>query len=148
MFESYKKKIKSFNTESSNLFLKQEKKKKIILPVWPDGPTCLQYRWTCFRNRLNRCFMLFLSSQLEAFHQAADNVKNLKERPNKDELSVLYGLYKQATVGDINMDRPGFPDFKGRGKWDAWNAKKGLSQEEAMASYISFVEEMIQKYGM
>uniref|UniRef100_A0A667WZV4 ACB domain-containing protein n=1 Tax=Myripristis murdjan TaxID=586833 RepID=A0A667WZV4_9TELE len=85
---------------------------------------------------------------LEAFHQAADNVKNLKERPNKDELSVLYGLYKQATVGDINMDRPGFPDFKGRGKWDAWNAKKGLSQEEAMASYISFVEEMIQKYGM
>uniref|UniRef100_A0A667WP16 ACB domain-containing protein n=1 Tax=Myripristis murdjan TaxID=586833 RepID=A0A667WP16_9TELE len=48
----------------------------------------------------------------------------------------------------ISTDRPGFPDFKGRGKWDAWNAKKGLSQEEAMASYISFVEEMIQKYGM
>lgn len=27
----------------------------------------------------------------------------LKQRPNNDELSGLYGLYKQTTVGDVNI---------------------------------------------
>ena len=38
----------------------------------------------------------------------------------------LYGLYKQATVGDVNTDRPGTfsMDFAGKAKWDAWSANK------------------------
>lgn len=38
----------------------------------------------------------------QKFNEAAEKVKNLKTRPNDEELKELYGLYKQATVGDIN----------------------------------------------
>ena len=45
-----------------------------------------------------------------------------------EELQELYGLYKQGSVGDVNTARPGMLDFKGKAKWDGWNAKKGMSQ--------------------
>ncbi|XP_056157497.1 metalloreductase STEAP3-like isoform X2 [Lampris incognitus] len=84
----------------------------------------------------------------DSFQQAAEEVKVLKKRPDREELSSLYGLYKQATVGDVNIDRPGFLDVVGQGKWDAWNARKGLSRDEAMASYVSVVENLKAKYGV
>ncbi|KAM4698304.1 acyl-CoA-binding protein [Rhinophrynus dorsalis] len=59
----------------------------------------------------------------------------------------IYALYKQGTVGDINTTRPGMLDFKGKAKWDAWEKKKGISQEEARAQYIKLVEELKGKYG-
>ncbi|XP_026688072.1 putative acyl-CoA-binding protein [Diaphorina citri] len=37
---------------------------------------------------------------LDKFNQAAEDVKNLKDTPANDELLEIYGLYKQATVGD------------------------------------------------
>ncbi|CAK6971102.1 acyl-CoA-binding protein-like [Scomber scombrus] len=61
----------------------------------------------------------------EAFEKAAEEAKVLKQRPTREELSDLYGLYKQATSGDVNIDRPGMFDIIGKGKWDAWNEKKG-----------------------
>ena len=39
-------------------------------------------------------------------------MKNLKSRPSDDELLNLYGLYKQATVGDVTGDAPGLLDVK------------------------------------
>ncbi|KAK9396195.1 acyl-CoA-binding domain-containing protein 7 [Crotalus adamanteus] len=82
------------------------------------------------------------------FETAAENVKKLKSKPTDDELKELYGLYKQATVGDINIECPGMLDLKGRAKWEAWNLKKGISKEDAMKAYISKANEMIQKYGI
>ena len=38
----------------------------------------------------------------EKFRWAAENVKNLKEKPNEDELLEIYALYKQAEFGDCN----------------------------------------------
>ncbi|AWO95596.1 putative acyl-CoA-binding protein-like [Scophthalmus maximus] len=85
---------------------------------------------------------------IETFEKAAHEATVLKQRPGKDEMSALYGFYKQATVGDVNIDRPGFLDFIGRGKWDAWNEKKGMSKEDAMAAYVDVVEKLKEKYGM
>ncbi|XP_018122449.1 acyl-CoA-binding protein homolog [Xenopus laevis] len=82
------------------------------------------------------------------FDKAAEDVKKLKTRPTDDELKELYGLYKQSTVGDINTDCPGMLDLKAKAKWDAWNLKKGLSNEDAMQAYISKANELIEKYGM
>ncbi|MED6270524.1 hypothetical protein CHARACLAT_011289 [Characodon lateralis] len=84
----------------------------------------------------------------EAFEKAAEEAKVLKQRPDQGELTALYGLYKQATVGDVNTERPGMLDFTGKAKWDAWNAKKGLSKEEAMAAYVELVEKLKEKYGI
>ena len=33
--------------------------------------------------------------------------------------------------------------FEARGKWDAWEAQKGKSQEEAAGEYVAFVKEVL-----
>ena len=38
-------------------------------------------------------------------------------------------------------------DFKGKAKWDAWNAKSGTSKDEAKEAYVQLAEKMIDKYG-
>ncbi|XP_077382307.1 acyl-CoA-binding protein-like isoform X3 [Festucalex cinctus] len=81
------------------------------------------------------------------FEKAAEDVKNLKTRPSDQELLDLYGLYKQANVGDINTNRPGMLDMKGKAKWDAWNSRKGMSKEAAVSAYIALTKELISKLG-
>ncbi|XP_070767562.1 acyl-CoA-binding domain-containing protein 7 [Enoplosus armatus] len=88
-----------------------------------------------------------MSHQAE-FDKMAEDVKKVKTRPTDQELLDLYGLYKQAVVGDINTDRPGMLDLKGKAKWDAWNSRKGMSQDDAMSAYITLAKEVISKYGL
>ena len=80
------------------------------------------------------------------FVQAAENVKKLTEKPTDEELLELYGYYKQATVGDVNTERPGMFDFKGKYKWDNWNSRKGMSKEDAEKKYIELVQTLLGKY--
>ncbi|XP_070946159.1 acyl-CoA-binding domain-containing protein 7-like [Macaca nemestrina] len=82
------------------------------------------------------------------FDRATEDVRKLKARPDDGELKELYGLYKQAIIGDINIECPGMLDLKGKAKWEAWNLKKGLSTEDAMSAYISKAKELIEKYGI
>ncbi|XP_044732272.1 putative acyl-CoA-binding protein [Chrysoperla carnea] len=84
----------------------------------------------------------------ERFNKAAEDVKKLKSTPSNDELLELYALFKQGSVGDVNTARPGMLDLKGKAKWDAWNGKKGTSQDAAKEAYIKKVEELIAKYGL
>ncbi|XP_048861994.1 acyl-CoA-binding protein [Brienomyrus brachyistius] len=81
------------------------------------------------------------------FDKAAEEVKNLKEKPNDEEMLEIYSLFKQATVGDVNTSRPGMFDFTGKAKWDAWSSKKGMSKEDAVKEYIAKVEELKTKHG-
>ena len=49
----------------------------------------------------------------EDFQQAVDDVSNkINKTLSNDELKEVYALYKQATVGDINTERPGMFDMK------------------------------------
>ncbi|XP_026866041.2 acyl-CoA-binding protein isoform X1 [Electrophorus electricus] len=84
----------------------------------------------------------------EAFQKAAEEVKQLKAKPTDADMLDVYALYKQATVGDVNIDRPGLFDFTGKSKWDAWKGKEGTSKEDAMKAYISKVEELKEKHGI
>lgn len=77
----------------------------------------------------------------------AEAVSNLPTKPTDDELLQLYGLYKQATIGDNTTTKPGVFDFKGKYKWEAWDKLKGLSQEEAEQKYIALVDELTAKYA-
>ncbi|KAM7383495.1 hypothetical protein PAMP_003141 [Pampus punctatissimus] len=88
-----------------------------------------------------------MSLQAE-FEKIAEDVKKMKTRPADQELLDLYGLYKQAVVGDINTDRPGMMDLKGKAKWDVWNSQKGMSKDDAMSAYVALAKEVISKYGM
>jgi acyl-CoA-binding protein len=73
------------------------------------------------------------------FETAAQEAQKLPSRPNNDTLLNLYALYKQATAGDVSGSRPGFTDFVGRAKYDAWAKLKGTSKDAAMRSYIELV---------
>jgi len=82
------------------------------------------------------------------FQDAATEISDkMNKTASDDELKEIYSLYKQGTVGDINTERPGMLDFKGKAKWDAWSSKKGMSKEEAMQKYIDYAKEMIAKHG-
>jgi acyl-CoA-binding protein len=57
----------------------------------------------------------------------------------------FYSLYKQATEGPCNTSRPGFLDFAGKAKWDAWNALGELSKDEAKQKYVEGFKKMEKK---
>ncbi|KHN82498.1 Putative acyl-CoA-binding protein [Toxocara canis] len=82
------------------------------------------------------------------FEEAADKVKKLKKTPTDDEKLQVYALYKQATVGDINTEKPGVTDVKGRAKWSAWEGKKGTSKDKAKEEYVKLVDGLVAKYGI
>ena len=87
-----------------------------------------------------------MSKLEDDFNQAALEVQDLPQRPDNEELLQLYAWYKQATVGDVKGRRPGFTDFTGRVKYDAWARKRGISKDEAMQAYIDLVAELKRKY--
>ena len=76
------------------------------------------------------------------FERAVADSKTLTERPDNMTLLQLYALYKQATGGDVDGERPGFTDMVGRAKWDAWQALKGTPAAEAMQRYIALVDDL------
>ncbi len=77
------------------------------------------------------------------FESAAQAVQKLPRKPDNNTLLKLYGLYKQATVGDVSGPRPGMGDFAGKMKYDAWTKLKGTSQDAAMQQYIDLVEKLL-----
>jgi diazepam-binding inhibitor (GABA receptor modulating acyl-CoA-binding protein) len=77
------------------------------------------------------------------FEDAQKRVKALTRAPSSDELLELYALYKQATSGDASGSRPGMMDFKGRAKFDAWTARKGLGKDDAMRKYVALVDRLV-----
>lgn len=81
----------------------------------------------------------------EQFNNAVARSKELTIRPSNEELLKLYGLYKQATEGDITGDRPGGFDFKGAAKYDAWEELKGKAAPEAMKEYIDLIDTLLAK---
>lgn len=81
------------------------------------------------------------------FAAAQVKVKQLSKTPDASELLELYALFKQGTVGDVQGERPGMLDFKGRAKFDAWAGKKGTGKDAAMQSYVSLVEKLSGKYA-
>jgi diazepam-binding inhibitor (GABA receptor modulator, acyl-CoA-binding protein) len=83
-----------------------------------------------------------MSDLLKKFETASQEVKQLASRPDNETLLKLYSLYKQSTEGDVDGERPGFADFKGRAKYDAWAELKGTSREKAMQEYIDLVEKL------
>jgi acyl-CoA thioester hydrolase len=81
----------------------------------------------------------------EKFEASKKRVMELTEKPSNEKMLELYALNKQATIGDINAEKPAMFDFVAAAKYNAWNAKKGMSKEDAQQKYIDFVEGLFQK---
>lgn len=61
----------------------------------------------------------------QEFRKAADDVSNMKIRPSDEELLKIYGLFKQATVGDCDTPKPGMFQLKEKAKHEFWTKNKG-----------------------
>merc|ERR1711934_108750 len=72
---------------------------------------------------------------------SSEDIKDQVAALSNDDKLEFYGLFKQAQVGDVNTDRPGIFDPKGKAKWDAWKAKEGMSSDDAKAAYVAKVQE-------
>ncbi|AWM34896.1 acyl-CoA-binding protein [Hymenobacter nivis] len=83
----------------------------------------------------------------QQFQAAVERVNNLPPDAAAAQMTDLYGLYKQATDGDVDMkgdvvaadeatDASG-PAGLSQGQWDSWNKYKGTPQEEAKRQYVA-----------
>lgn len=87
-------------------------------------------------------------SNSSQFVSACNIVKNLNSTPTNDELCRLYGLYKQATLGDNTTVKPSMFDLSGNKKWSSWSACLGLSKYNSEVNYIQLVNNLISIYGV
>lgn len=76
------------------------------------------------------------------FEQAAKDIKDLSERPDNDTLLKLYALFKQGADGDVSGPKPGFFDFVGTAKYEAWAKLKGTTGDDAMKKYVDLVKKL------
>lgn len=83
-----------------------------------------------------------MSDPEQSFSEAAAAAKQLPEKPDNDTLLKLYALYKQGSEGDVHGEAPGFMDFVGRAKYEAWKELQGMEQEAAREAYVKLVNDL------
>ncbi len=88
-----------------------------------------------------------MSDLEKAFKEAAAGAKNLPEKPDNDTLLKLYAFYKQGTEGDVHGEAPGFMDFVGRAKYEAWKELQGTDQDTARQQYVDLVSQLKARMG-
>lgn len=74
-----------------------------------------------------------------SFKNAANHLKTIVSKLEIEQILYLYARFKQATSGQCDIPKPGFFDFQGKQKWDAWKSLGEMSSEQAMKEYIDFV---------
>lgn len=82
----------------------------------------------------------------ELFEKAAATVSEFGKAGNalsQEEQLQLYGLFKQAKMGNATGSRPGVFSPTERAKWDAWNANQGKTQEAAATEYVEVARRVL-----
>ena len=88
----------------------------------------------------------------QQFQAATERVNNLPPAQAAAHMTELYGLFKQATDGDVNMGHdevdadeaanPNGPAGLSQAQWEAWNQFKGLPEEDAKRRYVQRAAEV------
>jgi diazepam-binding inhibitor (GABA receptor modulating acyl-CoA-binding protein) len=82
----------------------------------------------------------------EQFNASAERAKAMANVPDVQRLE-LYGLFKQANVGDVDTKRPWGFDMVNAAKWDAWKKYEGMDREYAMLCYVYYVDFVLTDAG-
>ena len=83
-----------------------------------------------------------MKEESKEFERAAAAVKSLPDRPDDQSMLSLYALYKQGSSGDVQGSKPGFFDFVGAAKYEAWEALRGTAPEDARRQYVELVKKL------
>jgi acyl-CoA-binding protein len=85
----------------------------------------------------------------QQFEAAVQQVNKLSDADAAQHMTELYGLYKQATDGDVNMksgevdadeaDQANGPAGLSQAQWESWDKYKGTSEEDAKRQYVEKV---------
>ena len=75
----------------------------------------------------------------QKFNKYISKVKKLETVSNDNKL-YLYANYKQALIGNINIEKPSILNRVEMEKWKAWNNVKDTSKENSMKNYIRKVK--------
>ncbi|KAK4758596.1 hypothetical protein SAY87_019897 [Trapa incisa] len=110
--------------------------------VKPPSRHCLAFFGSCYRRRRR---LSVTGSKEEEFEEHAKKAMTLPEETSNDNKLILYGLYKQATVGPITTTRPGMFNMRDRAKWDAWKAVEVKTKEDAMGDYITKAKQLLEE---
>ena len=86
-----------------------------------------------------------MSDLKKQFEKATKDVTKAKSDPGNDMKLRLFAHFKQASDGDVAGDKPGFTDFVGRAKYDAWAKLKGMSKDDAMTAYVKLVDRVMRE---
>ena len=78
------------------------------------------------------------------FKKASAAVLKLKTQPSVETQQKLYGLFKQATIGDVNVNKPSMFNLKAKKKWEGWNSFKGTTKLKAMEMYIKEATRLVK----
>ena len=79
------------------------------------------------------------------FEKAAAYLRGIAGTLGSADLLYFYARYKYVTAGPNTLPKPGFFDFQGKQKWQAWkDLDQGdrLSRDEAMLQYVERLEEI------
>ena len=79
-----------------------------------------------------------MTSINEIFENAVHEVNHAEwgnKIPNERKLKC-YAYYKQATIGDVDIEQPWVFRTVERAKWEAWNSAKGITRENAKKLYV------------
>lgn len=101
-------------------------------------------------NKKKRTLEIKISDEelLQLFQKSTEKSRTLTNLAHGDKL-LLYGLYKQATVGDVSEEQePSKFDVIGHAKYEGWLKFKGMPVEAAMRSYIQVVLEFSSATSM
>ncbi|KAL8942531.1 MAG: hypothetical protein Q9211_001356 [Gyalolechia sp. 1 TL-2023] len=105
------------------------------------------------------------TTKTPAFEKAVKDSRNLKAKPDNDELLQLYALFKQGSQDPpfAEAPKPGMFDLtnqnamlsfglgvlQGKAKHNAWQkvADEGLTDQQAQEKYVKLVDSLKEKYG-
>lgn len=73
---------------------------------------------------------------IQLFKTCSEKVKSLNYMSNDNKL-YLYKYYKQATIGNVNIDEPGgWFNFEAKEKYKAWKSVEDTTKNIALKKYI------------
>ena len=83
----------------------------------------------------------------KTFQEKTVEISKSNFNVSDDDKLLLYGVYKQATVGDINIPEPWKIFITDYAKWHAWNTNKNMLSNEAKNKYILEANRVILKHN-
>ena len=90
---------------------------------------------------------ILIDQGLDIADQIVKNAKNCKI--STETKLLLYGLFKQSDLGDINKEEPSKLNYVEHAKWSAWNKCKGKTKLNAKFEYFQLVHnEIVEKFNL